>query len=118
MIATNMTVEPLDNGLLRVELFLHSASSGPHLAMLSANCDKFDVDIKKYSDSRTLKANKYFWKLIDQLAVALKTDRIELYKECVRKVGLFDDVAILRDLSDTFVRHHTSKGIAWQVEEL
>lgn len=118
MIATNMKVEQLDNGCLRVELILPSALSGPHLAMLSANCDKFDVEIKKYFDARSLQANKYFWKLIDKLAIVLKTDRIELYKECVRKVGLFDDIAILRELSDTFIRHHTSKGIAWQVEEL
>jgi len=118
MLAKSLLVEQLDNGGLRVEMFLPSASNAQHLAMLAANCEAFDVEIKKHSEARSLTANRYLWKLLDLLSAKLRTDRIELYKECVRKVGLFDDIAILREASKDFIRHHKSKGVAWQIEEL
>ncbi len=43
--------------------------------------------IKKRVEPRSLRANSYAWALIEQLAVALKTDKDDLYENLLRQYG-------------------------------
>lgn len=43
--------------------------------------------IKKRTEPRSLRANNYAWALIEKLAVALKTDKEELYEILLRRYG-------------------------------
>lgn len=43
--------------------------------------------IKKRATPRSLNANNYAWSLIEQLAVAMKTDKDAVYEEMLRRYG-------------------------------
>ena len=43
--------------------------------------------VKKYANSRSLKANNYAWTLIEKLAEAANMDKDEMYEEMLRRYG-------------------------------
>lgn len=112
----NMTVLPLADGRLKIELYTNDRSCGTHLSMLSATGKPMAVEIKQFRAKRSLSANSYLWVILDKLATALSTTKEELYHEAVRKVGLFDDIAVPDKAVDAFLRHWQSKGMGWLAE--
>lgn len=53
------------------------------------NENKLNVDIKKYRKKRSLNANNYFWKLLQELCELADIDPIEEYKRRVKQLGIF-----------------------------
>lgn len=53
-----------------------------------------DVAIKRYYDKRSLRANRYCWSLINQLAGKLRTSNEELYHELLIKYGQSDIIEL------------------------
>lgn len=59
-----------------------------------ADKEKLVIDAVQYRKRRSLDANAYFWQLVDKIAKTLKADRMEIYKEQLRKYGVFVDLQI------------------------
>ena len=79
---------------------------------------KFECIIQTHRQKRTLDQNSYAWLLIDKLAEVMKTTKIELYKEIVKKVGVFEIVCIRENAVDKFVQGWSKNGIGWVAENL
>lgn len=80
--------------------------------------DEMIVEIRKERRKRSLDANAYFWTLADQLAAKLGTTAVNIYKELVHRVGVFDWVLITEDAVDDFLITWAMKGTGWLAEKV
>ena len=80
--------------------------------------DKLSVEIKKYRKSRSNDANKYFWKLLQEICEQKGIDTIEDYKRRVKELGIFKQFKIMTQDVKTFEKIWTDRGIAWFCEIL
>lgn len=78
--------------------------------------DKLFIEIKKYRKSRSLDANKYFWKLLQEVCEYKDIDTIEDYKRRVKELGIFRQFKIMTQDVNTFEKIWTDRGIAWFCE--
>ena len=80
------------------------------------NENKLNIELKKYRQKRSLDANKYFWKLLQEICELAEIDTIEEYKRRVKELGIFRRFRIETDNVSTFEKMWTSQGIAWFCE--
>ncbi len=80
------------------------------------NENKLNIDLKKYRKRRSLDANNYFWKLLQELCELAEIDTKEEYKRRVKELGIFRRFKIEKDNVNTFEKMWTSQGIAWFCE--
>lgn len=80
------------------------------------NENKLNVDIKKYRKKRSLNANNYFWKLLQELCELADIDPIEEYKRRVKQLGIFKRLKIMTEDVKTVEKIWTDRGIAWFCE--
>ncbi len=78
--------------------------------------DKLSIEIKKYRKPRSLDANKYFWKLLQEVCDYKDIDTIEDYKRRVKELGIFKQFKIMTQDVKTFEKLWTDRGIAWFCE--
>lgn len=78
--------------------------------------DRLSIEIKKYRKPRSLDANKYFWKLLQEVCDFKDLDTIEEYKRRVKELGIFRQFKIMTQDVNTFEKVWTDKGIAWFCE--
>ena len=52
--------------------------------------DVYELDIKKLRKKRSLDANNYFWSLIHEIALLLKTSEDEVYLGMLERYGVFE----------------------------
>lgn len=56
------------------------------------DCEKLNLEIKRYKAKRSLDANAYAWVLMSKLAGVLSTSKEEIYEEMLRSYGtLYED---------------------------
>ena len=80
------------------------------------NENKLDVELKKYRKKRSLDANSYFWKLLQELCELAEIDSVEEYKRRIKELGIFRRFKIEKDNIKTFEKMWTSQGTAWFCE--
>ena len=80
------------------------------------NENKLNIELKKYREKRSLDANAYFWKLLQELCELAEIDTIEDYKRRVKELGIFRQFRIEKDNIKTFEKMWTAQGIAWFCE--
>ena len=80
------------------------------------NENKLNVELKKYRKHRSLDANAYFWKLLQELCELAEIDTIEDYKRRVKELGIFRQFRIEKENIKTFEKMWTAQGIAWFCE--
>lgn len=78
--------------------------------------DKLSIEIKKYRKSRSIDANRYFWKLLQEVCEYKDIDTIEEYKRRVKELGIFKQFKIMTQDVKTFQKIWTDRGIAWFCE--
>lgn len=78
--------------------------------------DKLSIEIKKYRKKRSLDANKYFWKLLQEICDFQDLETIEEYKRRVKELGIFRQFKIETDNIKTFETMWTAQGVAWFCE--
>ena len=78
----------------------------------------YTADIKKYRQKRSLDANAYAWKLMDELAQAIRSTKEEVYRRAVREVGIFKDFHLQENEVQSFCKLWERQGIAWVTERL
>lgn len=77
---------------------------------------KLKIEAKKYITKRSLNANAYFWKLLQELCELAEIDTIEEYKRRVKELGIFRRFRIEKENVSTFEKMWTAQGIAWFCE--
>lgn len=75
--------------------------------------DKLSIEIKKYRKKRSLNANNYFWKLLQELCEMAEINTVEEYKRRVKELGIFRRFKIEKDNVNTFEKMWSAQGIAW-----
>jgi len=56
--------------------------------------EELDIEIDKHRAKRSLNANAYFWKLCDQIAKKIGSDKDSIYKLQLSKYGVFVDCEV------------------------
>jgi hypothetical protein len=74
---------------------------------------KLNIEVKKYREKRSLNANNYFWKLLQELCEMGGIDTIEEYKRRVKELGIFRRFRIETENVKTFEKMWSAQGIAW-----
>ena len=80
------------------------------------NENKLNIELKKHREKRSLDANAYFWKLLQELCELAEIDTIEDYKRRIKELGIFRQFKIEKDNIKTFEKMWTAQGIAWFCE--
>lgn len=80
------------------------------------NDEKLNISLKKYRKHRSLNANSYFWKLLQELCELAEIDTVEEYKRRIKELGIFRQFKIEKDNIKTFEKMWTAQGIAWFCE--
>lgn len=79
---------------------------------------KLNLVVNKDISKRSMNANNYFWKLLEELCDLLELNKIEEYKRRVKELGIFRVFKIEEQNVDTFRKIWEQQGIAWFVEIL
>ena len=78
------------------------------------------IEIKKYSQKRSLDANNYLWHLCSLVAQKSskfsKDGKEDVYREAIRAKGVFEPLMIRQDAVERFVNRWTEKGSGWFVD--
>lgn len=101
-------------GKAKVTLLLNERESISSLEEIKE--DKLSIEIKKYRKGRSLDANKYFWKLLQEICELQEIDTVENYKQRVKELGIFRQFKIMTQDVETFKKVWTDRGIAWFCE--
>ena len=80
------------------------------------NENKLKIELNNHRDKRSLDANAYFWKLLQELCELAEIDTVEEYKRRVKELGIFRQFKIEKDNIKTFEKMWTAQGIAWFCE--
>lgn len=79
--------------------------------------EKLSIEIKPYRKRRSLDANAYCWKLINELAECLNKSPKEIYREAIRDIGGNSEIVCVKNAAVKKLRQGWSKnGIGWQSE--
>lgn len=64
-------------------------TSAPPDEVAALKGEALDLELKKHREKRSLDANAYAWKLIEEIARALESSKDEVYEELLQKYGKF-----------------------------
>lgn len=76
------------------------------------------VTLDKPTKRRTLSANAYLWKLCDEIAKEIETDKEAVYQSLIKRVGVFDYVLVKDQAADRFKENWSQKGVGWWAEDV
>lgn len=71
------------------------------------------VQVSVWRQDRSLNANNYCWKLLDEIAQRTRSTKEEVYQEIISKVGVFEILPIRNEAVDNFVEKWKSRGLGW-----
>lgn len=95
----------------KVVLMLDTDLSAEYLDELK---DKdLKVQMSVWRQDRSLNANNYCWKLLDEIAQRTHSTKEEVYQEIISKVGVFEILPIRNEAVDNFVEKWESRGLGW-----
>jgi hypothetical protein len=87
-------------------------------AVLDRKDKVYMAELKEHREKRSLDANAYFWRLLDELAVALGDEKESLYMRYVKERGIFRDFCLLPEEVGTFRKSWSMLGSGWQTEQV
>lgn len=74
------------------------------------------ADFKPLRAKRSLDANAYMWVLCDKIADVINNDKETVYRDAIKHVGVFKDIAIVEDGAESFIDLWTEKGTGYFTE--
>jgi len=78
-----------------------------YMDTLKALKDKdVDVDIKKYSERRSLDANAALWKLLDMMSAKVGKNKDALYLEMLADYGVFTHIIVKKNAVEKFKQEY------------
>ena len=78
----------------------------------------YSAELKEWREKRSLDANGYFWKLLDELACCLGEPKEALYLRYVKECGPFRDFALTEEEAGTFRTAWSMLGTGWPTEQV
>ena len=82
------------------------------------NVGTIDITLENHRKPRSQNANGYLWVLCSKIGDAVGADKETVYKELVRRRGVFDYLLVKEHAGDRFIENWQAKGIGWFVEEI
>lgn len=79
---------------------------------------KLEITIEQYKEKRSRNANAYMWELVSALAKQGFKDKVEIYREAVKAVGVFKDFYLRPEDAESFMWLWEHNGTAWLTEKL
>ena len=76
------------------------------------------VELSKWHEKRSVNANAFCWKLLDEIAKKVKSTKEEVYKQIIKRVGVFEVLPIKNISVNSFIKKWKSKGLGWVCENL
>lgn len=77
----------------------------------------YKLSASRHRQKRSLNANNFLWAMCEQISQKLRTTRTEIYRQAIREVGVYTDMAVVtKDLAEV-VRVWESNGIGWFTEQ-
>lgn len=77
---------------------------------------EMEVTIRPKRKKRSLDANAYLWVLLDKIAQMIRSTKLEVYRELIRDVGVFDYILIPTKAAAGFVKTWNERGDGWIAE--
>lgn len=79
---------------------------------------KLDVELKKWTQKRTLDCNAYMWVLIQKIAEKISTPKAvitkeEIYRDAIKEIGAYTIVPVKDEAVSEWIRIWQSNGIGW-----
>lgn len=76
-----------------------------------------ELILKPITHKRSLDANAYLWVLCDKIAQILRSTKEEVYREHIKRVGCFQDIAVVKGApTGAFMAEWEHKGDGWIAE--
>lgn len=101
-----------------VTLELNEKQSALDMVDALSGAEKLSLKVDRYRKRRSLDANRYFWKLLGDIAAELMRDKDELYLDYIKKHGIFKDFVLTEDEAKTFRTAWSMLGTGWQTEQV
>lgn len=76
------------------------------------------IDIAKWREKRSLDSNAYAWVLMDRIADKTNTTKENVYREIIKRVGVFEILPIKDVAVESFIKRWQSKGLGWVCDNL
>ena len=95
----------------KVVLMLDTDLSAEYLEEIKDK--ELKVQMSVWRQDRSLNANNYCWKLLDEIAQRMHSTKEEVYQEIISKVGVFEILPIRNEAVDNFVEKWKSRGLGW-----
>lgn len=80
------------------------------------NENKLNVDLKKHREKRSLDANAYLWVLIQKIAESLNITKLEIYRDAIKNVGVYEVIPIKNEAVERFIEGWQHNGLGWVCE--
>ena len=78
---------------------------------------EYNIEIKEAKQKRSLDANGYAWVLIGKIARALNTTTVEVYREQIKNLPVYQVVCIKNEAVADMRKHWEKNGVGWITEE-
>lgn len=92
--------------------------SSEDLMLLQGAKNGVKIDIAQWREKRSLDSNAYAWVLLDKIAEKTRTTKENVYREIIKRVGVFEILPIKDIAVESFVKRWQSKGLGWVCESL
>lgn len=77
-----------------------------------------DAELKTHRERRSLEANAYLWKLLQEIAgVVGNITKEEVYLNAIYDAGKFDFVLLKVEAVETFIHSWNARGLGWIAEK-
>ena len=77
-----------------------------------------DLKLTKHRERRSHNANAYCWQLISQIAELMNTPAVYVYRDAIKRVGIFQDVELTEQAAKTMQHVWKAHGIGWLTEQV
>lgn len=78
----------------------------------------YTAEIKRFRKRRSKNANDMCWAMCEQLADAIRSTKEEVYRDQIRKVGVYKDFHLPPDEAKTFRAAWEQLGTGWVTEQV
>lgn len=98
----------------KITLMLEGINSVESLEQIRNH--KLSIEIKKHREKRSLRANKCFWELLQEICELQELNTIEEYKKRVKELGIFRIMKVEAKDVETIKKSWENWGTAWFCE--
>ena len=78
----------------------------------------YTAEIKRFRKRRSKNANDLCWAMCEQLAAATWQTKEDVYRDQIRKVGVFRDYHLPPEDAKAFCKDWSALGTGWQTEQV